>query len=175
MKYRSALAALTTTLALVTVAACDDGSTDPVAWTDKVCASLLAFTVKASAQPNIDGSNPQAALQSLSDYLGTAIAAADESIAGLSSVGPSPVAGGDEIVDRATTAFTSMRTAFQDARTKLEGVDTSNPAALFAGVGQAVTPLASLPETAQSLQGLQGNAELEAAAKQAPNCQKFQQ
>lgn len=150
------------------------GSTDDaVAWVDDVCGALLPFVETASTQPDINPSDPVAAVEGLSDYLGQAVDGLDSAIDGMAAAGPSPVDGGDEVVERLTEALTSFRTSFADAKTAVDAVDTSDTLGLVEALPKAVEPLEAIANVEDPTADLRNNPELNAAAEQAPNCQQL--
>jgi len=94
-------------------------------------------------------------------------------IDGLAAAGPSPIAGGDEFVQKMTSTLNSAKTALDSTSQQLEGVDPNDPEALFTALGSLASAegLGGLENPAE---GFEANAELEAAAKEAPNCQQLQ-
>ena len=172
MKTRTTIGAVAATLAVL-AAGCSSGpSSSAVAWTDKVCGALLGFTDAVSTQPDINPTDPVAAVKGLSQFLGTATTALQGSISGLDAAGPSPVSGGDQIVTSLKSTLTQFQTTFQTAKQKIDAVDTSNPASLVSALPAAVAPLQELSNVPDPTADLKNNAELNAAAEQAPNCQK---
>ena len=143
---------------------------DPVAWVDRVCGSLLPFIKIGATPPAINSSDPKAAIKGLSGYLGKAVSALDEALAGLKQAGPSPVKGGDEGVTALTGALTTFRKSFQDAKTKLDAVDPNDLGQLATALPAALEPLQSLSDLPDPTADLKGSPELDAAAKKAPNC-----
>ncbi len=157
----------------------DGGSTapvptdDPVAWMDQVCGVLLPLT-EAPTAPSLDPSTatPEQAFAQLRDSLTKAAEGMGTAIDGLEAVGPSPITGGDELVQQMSTTLGTAKTALDSAAEKLQDVDPDDPESLY-------TALADLG----SIEGLEGledpgkafttNPELEAAAKQAPKCQQL--
>jgi hypothetical protein len=162
----AALAVLTT--------ACGGGDTatgdDAVAWTNQVCGALSGFTRAATTGPRIDQADRVAAVQELSRYLGSTSEELQRSLTALDAVGPSPVEGGDEYVDRLREALSGIRTGFDTARTQVAAIDVSNPAALATGVPAAVAPLQDLRNLPDPTEGMRTNEELRTASEQAENC-----
>jgi hypothetical protein len=144
---------------------------DPVAWVNGVCGSLVPFVKAASVPPNVNPSDPKAAITGLGDYLGQAVTSLDTALNGLKSAGPSPVAGGDEVVTTLTTALTKFRSSFQDAKTKIDAVDPNNLTEVATALPEALAPLQELSDLKDPTADLKSSPELEAAAKKAPNCQ----
>lgn len=151
-----------------------DARQDAVGWVDDVCDALLPF-IEAAAMPQLDTTgDPATLVEGFGEYLDKAGSSADSAISGMADVGPSPVAGGDEIVTRLTETLTIFRTSFQDAKAKLDAVDTTDPQSLATELPAAIAPLQKLADLPDPTAGLQASAELDAASKQAPNCQQIE-
>jgi hypothetical protein len=147
---------------------------DAVQWVDGVCGALLPFVRTAGTEPQITGAtDPAALVKSISDYLAQGAGAADSAITGMSRVGPSPVAGGDDVVTRLTGTLTTFRTSFQNAKTQVDAVDTTDRQALATELPKAVAPLEQLKSMPDPTVDLQTDPELERASAQAPNCQQI--
>jgi hypothetical protein len=144
--------------------------TDPVAWVNGVCGSLLPFVTAVSVPPNVNSSDPKATVTGLSDYFGQAVTGLDTALNDLKAAGPSPVAGGDEVVTTVTSALTKVRTSFQNAKTKIDAVDPNNLAEVATALPEALAPLQELSDLKDPSADLKSSPQLEAAAKQAPNC-----
>jgi hypothetical protein len=148
-------------------------TTDPVAWTDQVCGSLLPFVGASTAQPQFNQSNPGAAVKAISDYLGTAVSAIDQALAGLNAAGPAPVADGDKFVAKLKDALTTVRSSFETSKTAIDKVDPNNITELVTTLPEVLAPLQALSQLQDPTTGLKANPELKAAAAKAPNCQKL--
>lgn len=173
MRTRRFVAAVGAALAVLAAAGCGGSTSDPVAWTDKVCGALLQFTDAVKTEPNIDpNADPATTVKVLSDYLGTAATALQGSINGLDSAGPSPVKGGDEIVTKLKGTLGQFQSSFQKAKTQLDAVDTSDAGSLTTALPAAVAPLQELANVPNPTADLENNTELNQAAEKAPNCQK---
>ena len=61
-------------------------TTDPVAWTNNVCGSLLPFVQTVAAAPKLDNADAAATAKSISDFLGRSESAIDKALAGLDAV-----------------------------------------------------------------------------------------
>jgi hypothetical protein len=146
-------------------------TTDPVAWTDKVCGSLLPLQDSLSTKPQFDENDPAAAVKALSDFLGKSEASIDQAISGLEAAGPSPVANGDAAVTKIKSALTTIRSSFDQAKVALDKIDPNNVSELVTALPQAVAPLQELSKLQDPTTDLQSSPELEAAASKAPNCQ----
>jgi hypothetical protein len=170
---------LTYTLAsafvLLVVAGCGTGSdsdAEAVAWTNQVCGALSGFARAATTQPQMNGADPVATVRGLGDYFTATGTAVQGSITALDSIGPSPVAGGDEYVARLKGALTQIRTGFDAARGQLTTVDTSSVRTMSVALPTALAPLQELRNMADPTAGLQANDELRTAADKAANCQQ---
>jgi hypothetical protein len=150
-------------------------TTDSVQWVDGVCGALLPFVRTAGTPPQLTAApDPAALAKSIGDYLAQGAGAADSAITGIARVGPSPVAGGDEVVTRLTGTLTTFRTSFQNAKAQVDAVDTTDPQALATELPKAVAPLQQLANMPDPTVDLQTNPELQRASAQAPNCQQIQ-
>lgn len=146
---------------------------DTVAWTDGVCSALNGFTMAATQAPQIDRTDPAAAVRSVDGYLASTSEALQQSVAALEQVGPSPVDGGDEYVARLRSALLRIRTSYEAARTQLVGVDASSPEVLATALPAAMAPLQELGTIPSPTEGLQANDELRTASEQAPSCREL--
>ncbi|HYH29208.1 MAG TPA: hypothetical protein VD903_02390 [Pseudonocardia sp.] len=148
---------------------------DPVAWTDEVCGSLLPF-VRTAASPPVPSESPDPAslVSDITDYLGEVEDAAGSAVTGMEAAGPSPVAGGDEVVDRLSETLTTLQTTFRDARTRIESVDVNDREAVLTEVPAAVASLEQLATMPSPTAGLKGSPELDRAGQQAANCQQIE-
>jgi hypothetical protein len=148
---------------------------DSVQWVDGVCGDLLPFVRAAGTPPQLtSAADPTALVKSISDYLAQGAGAADSAITGMARVGPSPVSGGDQVVTRLTETLTKFRTSFQNAKTQVDAVDTTDQQALITELPKAVAPLQDLANMPDPTVDLQTNPELQRASTQAPNCQQIQ-
>jgi len=148
-------------------------TTDPVAWTDQVCGSLLPFVGASTTGPQFDQSNPGAEAKSLSDYLGNVVSAIDEGLVGLDAAGPAPVADGDAFVAKLKDALTIVRSSFEKSKTAIDKVDPNNITELATALPELLAPLQDLSKLQDPTTGLKANPELKAAAAKAANCQKL--
>ncbi len=148
-------------------------TTDPVAWTDQVCGSLLPFVEASTNEPQFDQSNPGATLKVLSDYLGQTVSAIDQALAGLDAAGPAPVADGEAFAAKLKDALTVVRASFEKSKAAIDKVDPNDMTQLLSALPQVLAPLRDLPQLQDSTTGLKSNPELKAAAAKAPNCQKL--
>lgn len=146
---------------------------DPVAWMDQVCGALAPLATTLGEPPAVSTSDLEALAGGLNQFFGDGVEALDTSLAGLSAAGSSPIDGGDELVSGLTDTLTTVRTSFADAKTQLDGIDSSDPSELVSvlpSVLGSLDALSTLPDPADSFRS---NPELERAAEQAPNCQSL--
>lgn len=174
MQLRRALGALCAALAVaVPAAGCGGGgSADAVGFTDKVCVAFIPFVEVVSKAPPSDDTDPVAASQARSDYLGAAAAAAEKAIADLDAVGTSSLAGGNDLVTRLKTAFTQVKAVFAEAKAQLDSAPDT-PQGKAEAINASGATLASLSSLPNPTTDLENNAELNAAAENAPNCQRM--
>jgi hypothetical protein len=148
---------------------------DPVAWVDKVCGSLLQFVQAAGTAPDIGSApDPAAVKKSLSDYLGSIVTGVRSGREQLRTVGRSPVGGGDETVAKLDQQLDRLEREFSAAKAKVDAANPNDPAAF----GQALTEVGkSLNEvtTSAELGELSTMARFNKAAEQAPSCQQLRQ
>lgn len=170
MRYGRGVGLLAITLALT---ACGS-SADPTAWTDKVCGSMVTVVDAAQKQPEADRSDLPKTLRNFSNYLGSVITALDTSLGDLKAVGPSPVAGGDDAVKKLEATFTTAKAAFERAKAKADTIDGSDPQEVQTEFPEVLTPLQEGVTAFTSLGEFKNSPELDAAAKNAPNCQKLE-
>jgi hypothetical protein len=147
--------------------------TDPVAWTDKLCGSLLPTVKALASEPQIGQSDPASTVKGLSAYFGGAVSSLDESLSGIDAAGPSPIADTDPVVAKLKQTLRTLRSTFAEAKTAVDKVDPNNPADLATALPEALAPLANLGALGDPTAGLKTNPELKAAAAQAPNCQEI--
>jgi hypothetical protein len=149
-------------------------TTDPVAWSDKVCGSLLPLQQSFETPPSFDQNDPAAAVKALSDFLGKGVTAIDQAVTGLDAAGPSPLADGDAAVTKIKTTLTTIRSSFDQSKTAIDKIDPNNVQDLITGLPKAVAPLQDLSQLKNPATDLQTNPQLEAAFAKAPNCQTLQ-
>jgi hypothetical protein len=146
---------------------------DPVKWVDGVCGALLPFVQTAGTPPQLgSAADPAGLARGISDYLGQSARAADSAIGGMTRVGPSPVAGGDDVVTRLAQTLTTFKTSFQNVKAQVDAVDISDRKAVVAELPKAVAPLQDLANLPDPTVDLQASPELDQASQHAPNCQQ---
>ncbi|MFD7652719.1 hypothetical protein ACFV4N_01915 [Actinosynnema sp. NPDC059797] len=169
--------------AVLVVAGCGSGgdSTAPsssaspgdeaaVAYMDKVCTAASAFVTTPKTPPQLDGGDPAKLKADMAAYMGQMADAFTRTAGQLREVGPSPVAGGDEQVERMAVTFTDIAKNFGDAKAALEAADANDPVGGLQAAGEAITRLDSFVEP---LKQLEASPELGAAAEKADACQSL--
>lgn len=142
---------------------------DPVAWAGRLCSSLSPLTGLRNMRPRIDPNDPAAGKDSLSRYFNDTGTRIGDSLAGLDQVGPSPIPGGDEVAGKVRGALNRLRTAFDTAKIKLEGVDTGNPVELGTRLPEILSGLADATKD-KDLNAVGGNEALDDAVRRSPSC-----
>jgi hypothetical protein len=143
---------------------------DPVAWAGRLCSSLTPLTGLRNLRPHVDPDNPAASKDSLSQYFNDTGARIGESLDGLDQVGPSPIPGGDEVAGKVRGALNRLRTAFDAARIKVDGVDTGNPVALGTQLPEILSGLADATNDKDLSAVGQDNEALNDAVRRSPSC-----
>src|SRR4051794_4228901 len=149
-------------------------TTDPVAWMDNVCGSLLPVQQTLATTPQPTSDDPATTAKSISAFLGRSENAIDQSLAGLDAVGPSPIADGDAAVAELKSALTTIRTSFDRTKTAIDKIDPTNADDGATTLPTVFATLAEVAKIQDSTPHLQNNPALKAAAAQAPNCQTLQ-
>ncbi|PRY46216.1 hypothetical protein [Umezawaea tangerina] len=175
-------AALVTAAALLAGCTSGGGSTaapstrptaDPaVAYMDKVCAATSEFAGTAKSPPALDTTDPVKLKADMAAYMGQLADGFGKSAADLRSVGPAPVAGGDEQVAKMATTFDEVAKVFTDAKAKVEAADAADPSG---GLQAASDAIGKLAEFTVPLKDLETSPELLAAAEKAPKCQSIRE
>jgi hypothetical protein len=148
-------------------------SPEAVAWADAVCGALVPFVDAAGRSPQLDpAADPAALVRGVSGYLERTQVAVESAIGGMAAAGPSPVAGGDEVVRRLTASLTAFRTSFQDARARLDAVDPADRRSLAGQLPAAIAPLQQLVDLPKATAGLPASPELARASGAAARCRE---
>ena len=144
---------------------------DPVAWADKICGSLLTFVRPALAQPNFTGAADLAAIKTLlSDYLGSIVTGIEQGRSQLQAAGASPVTGGDDARTKIDALLTKLQTDMTSAKAKVDAADPNNPAAFQTALQDAEKALGEI-NTTDGLGDINASPRLNKAAEQAKSCQ----
>ncbi len=144
-------------------------SAESVAWTDKVCGVVRPFVDVVTAGPQVAAaeSDASAAVAGLSSFFGRSAAALDGTIAGLGTVGPSPVPAGNAIVTKMTQDYTGLRTSLLASKSKVDAIDVADTEGLATALPAAIQ---GLPETFDPKVGLRTDPQLGRAVDVAASC-----
>lgn len=143
-----------------------------VAWTGRLCGLISGFIAAQQHGPPQDKSSAKALKASTVAQLSASEKAADDTINGLQTMGPSPIPGAEPMPGALANGFRQVRDVLDTARTKAERIDATNNQTLAAGMagvqqelqrGQAINLSSALAE-------FDRNPQLSAAAAQAPAC-----
>jgi hypothetical protein len=133
------------------------------AWATSICQTVTSTLAQLGAPPQADNNNPTATRQAYADYLSRASNGVQQAMDRLTSIGPPPVANGQQIFDQLRTQLTQLRDSLNNAATQLKAANPNDAAALgpaFGAAGNAVALLGTLTS----------NEELRAAFDQTPEC-----
>ncbi|MFC5994546.1 hypothetical protein ACFQE5_10020 [Pseudonocardia hispaniensis] len=146
---------------------------DPVAWADRVCGSVLAYSEPALARPAFTDVPDLPGIQKrLSDYLATVLTGLQQGRTQLDSVGRSPVTGGDEALVRIGDVFRQLEADLAAVKAQVDGADPNNADAFKATLAGAQDSLAKVT-TPDSLASLARLPRLAKATQKAVNCQRL--
>ncbi|WP_214367442.1 hypothetical protein [Pseudonocardia sp. H11422] len=146
---------------------------DPVAWADRVCGSLLTFTRPALNEPDFNATSDLPGIKKvLSDYLGTIVTGIQQSRTELGAVGRSPVTGGDEATTRMDGVLRQLELDISAAKSKVDAADPNDPAAFQAALTDAETTLNEITAP-DALADLGALPRLDKAAERSANCQQL--
>ncbi|GAA4543386.1 hypothetical protein GCM10023175_20070 [Pseudonocardia xishanensis] len=141
---------------------------ETVDWANGLCSSYSTFREAALVGP-APAADPAGQAKSLSVYLGDTASSLDTALSRLDELGAAPVAGGDQAVTKFRDQLTRYRSAFQLARTQVDGLNLRS-STLQRDMEGAVAPVLGLQDTDQDpLAGL--DAAVTDAAAKAPACQ----
>lgn len=163
-------------VAALAVAATGCGGPDMTAeqWTDQMCGAVLPF-VRTVTTPPPPTPDLAARTREISGYLGRATEALDVTLGTLQQLGPAPVEDGERVSTGLQDSLKGIRTAFATSRTRVDALDTSNPAALQRTLPEALAPVSRLQDASGPVAGVTSNPELSAAARGSANCQALNQ
>jgi hypothetical protein len=142
-----------------------------IAYMDKVCGAASEFAKVQKTAPKLDAGDPAKLKADMAAYMGQLADAFTKSANGLKNVGPSPVAGGEDAVNKMAEAFTSLGTVFGDAKTRIEQADANDATGGMQAAGEAISKLSEL---ADPLRDLKAVPELQKATQSAQKCQEMQ-
>jgi hypothetical protein len=127
--------------ALAVVAGCGGGGSSetsgvpPNQWAASVCGALetwqtsLQTKAQGLTQAVLQAQSPKAAKQQLGDFLDEVLAETDTMIASVGEAGQPAVDQGEQVANDFRAGVQRMRTAFADAKGKIEQVPTDDPQA----------------------------------------------
>lgn len=170
------------TALVVTVTGCGSGgdstapttaSTSPsdaaaVEYMDKVCTAAASFATVQKTPPKLDANDPAKLKAEMGTYMGQMADAFTQTATKLRGIGPSPVPGGDEQVEKMAETFTGIAKNFTDAKVAIEAADANDPVGGLQAAGEAIT---RLDDFVAPLKQLEASPELSDAARKAPSCQ----
>jgi hypothetical protein len=165
----------TTTRPPSTTASAGQGNVDQakVDFAGDICDAMQEFITPATSfKP--DTSSPAAALNSLKTQLGAMSTGLDKAGRDLNDVDAAGVPDGKAAVTELQKTFSQLKQTVDTAKPKLDNVDPNNPQAIAAAVQDVSKDLAALGNMQNPLdQPALKSADMEAAAEQAPECQKI--
>jgi hypothetical protein len=144
-------------------------TSDPVTWAGRLCSSLQPLAALKDDVPDFNRNNPAESRQAMSQYFQRAASAAEASLQGLAQAGPSPIQGGDQVATTLRGALQQLRTAFTDAKTKVDAVDPNDPVGMGTQLPGILTELANATDNA-NLDSIGTDPQLDDAIKKAPSC-----
>jgi hypothetical protein len=171
------------TALVVTVTGCGSGgdttttpttaSTSPsdaaaVQYVDKVCTAAAAFSKVQKTPPTLEGTDPAKLKAEMGTYLGQMADAYAQSATQLRAVGPSPVAGGDQQVEKMAATFADISKNFSDAKVATEAADANDSVGGLQAAGEAIKRLEDFVTPLKQLEALP---ELMEASEKAASCQ----
>jgi hypothetical protein len=170
------------TALVVTVTGCGSGddttspttaSTSPsdaaaVEYVDKVCTAAAAFSKVQKTPPTLEGTDPAKLKAEMGTYLGQMADAYAQSATQLRAVGPSPVAGGDQQVEKMAATFADISKNFSDAKAATEAADANDSVGGLQAAGEAIQRLEDFVAPLKQLEALP---ELMEASQKAASCQ----
>lgn len=146
-----------------------------VDFADDICGAVSKFLTPAMGfKP--DTSSQAAAINSMKTQLGTLSTGLQEASSDLADADTEGVPDGQAVVTDLRKAFDQMKTTVDSSKAKLDAIDPNNTQQVAAAAQQATQELSTLGSTMQNPldQPSLKAADMEAAAQQAPACQKIQ-
>ncbi|MDA3624833.1 hypothetical protein [Saccharopolyspora oryzae] len=150
-------------------------SAQAVNWTGKVCGLVSGFSESQQHMPGLDRTNTTSVKKSVIARIDAAEKSADDTVRGLTDLGAPPVKGAEQIGTGFQEGFSEVRDVLRGARGKAEQIDTGDKQRFEQGMADLQKELdkGSHLDLKQKLVQLEQNAELNAAAHRAPECQPF--
>jgi hypothetical protein len=144
-----------------------------VDFADDVCDAMQEFITPATSfKP--DTSSPAAAVNSLKTQLGAMSTGLDKTVKDLGDVDSAGVPDGQAAVTDLQKTFGQIKQTVDTAKTKLDGVDPNNQQAVATAVQEVSKDLSSVGNMTNPLDSpALKSPDMEAAARQAPECQKI--
>jgi hypothetical protein len=162
------------TTAVSGAAAADTAEQGAVVWVDQICGSLLPYVKAAVSEPKpADAPDAATLVRDYRNWLSQSEEGAGSAISGMAAAGPSPIAGGDEVINALSSNLETMQASYRDARTRIERVDLNNRQELQRVVPAAVESVRRLARSPMA--DLQSNPELLQAGREAAGCQQIAQ
>jgi hypothetical protein len=142
-------------------------------WTKLMCQALdPAFDLGTAPQP--DFGNPAATRQAYIDYLSNARNVAQQAIDRFSSLGPAPVANGQQVFDNMHNQLVQLRKDLDDALARLNQADPNDAAQVGLALGAAASNiLGALGNRLQVFGSFVTDPQLRTAVEQTPECQNL--
>ncbi len=144
-------------------------------WVGAVCTSVGTWQKTLQEAPDL--SNPtdlEATKGAISDFLGKVVGATDTLVADVRAAGVPDTPDGEAIATAMTDTLASVNTAFQKAKSDVDGLSTSDAATFAAGlqqVGEDLTQAGTKVGTAfEDLAKKYPSADLSQAAQDVPAC-----
>jgi uncharacterized phage infection (PIP) family protein YhgE len=150
-------------------------SPEGVAWTGKLCGLVSQFAAAEKQLPGLDRTNTDTLKKTMIERIDSTMRSADDTLRGLQGLGPSPIAGADQVNNDLQQGFTQLRDLLSVASDKAEQVDPTNRQRFqegMAGVQQELQKGQQF-DLKGALTQLEQNKELKAAAQRAPECKPF--
>jgi len=146
-----------------------------VAWVDKVCGEIADLS-KAQPPPPADlaSADQQQALRTFNAYITENIDVVNQTINDLVRIGEPPFADAGEFRTALVTGLEALRKAYETTKDEFASMNTNDPQAVQTAVTEAFTSLAAgAEEFNKAMESINADDEIARAAKQAPNCQEF--
>ncbi|MGW3467980.1 hypothetical protein ACWDKQ_05805 [Saccharopolyspora sp. NPDC000995] len=150
-------------------------SPEGVAWVGRMCGLVGGFSASQKQLPPVDKTNTATLKKTVIERIDSAVGSADGTIRGLKSLGPSPIAGADQVNEGFQQGFTQVRDLLQGAGDKAKQIDPTNEQRFQEGMTGLQQELQKGQQLnlQDKLEELDHNEELKAAAEQAPDCKQF--
>lgn len=149
------------------------GSTsDPVAWSDKVCGSFMPAMQKLTKRPKVSYRSPQVVQRHVSAILGDGIDAMDGMLTGLREAGEPPVEGGHRWAGQMRDALGKARKHFLKAKSTIDSADPRKPRVFLAAM-KKVSRMPGASRIEKPFKKIRTDRVLNQAYRDAKNCQRL--